>query len=166
MGKSIIPFIFENPFLNNIFIEAASCTKASKFFCFQNFTLETIKINNLKILLTDHSSLRKIENQDIKLDSIFLVNVTNQINSNFFIMIGKGKNVKSIAYVDNLAFYIKECLELKEGIFEKNYTDEPNLSVNELVSISLNKLNKNKKFNIRIPYSIGLLGGYFFDFIS
>ena len=82
MGKSIIPFIFENHYLNNIFIEAASCTKASKFFCFQNFTLETIKINNLKILLTDHSSLRKIENQDIKLDSIFLVNVTNQINSN------------------------------------------------------------------------------------
>ena len=81
-------------------------------------------------------------------------------------MIGNGKNVKSIAYVDNLALYIKECLKLKEGIFEKNYADEPNLSVNELVSISQKKLNKNKKFNLRIPYSIGLLGGYFFDFIS
>lgn len=93
-------------------------------------------------------------------------NLINQINSNFFMMIGNGKNVKSIAYVDNLAFYIKECIELKEGVFEKNYADEPNLSVNELVDISLNKLNKNKKFNIRIPYLIGLLGGYFFDLIS
>ena len=43
MGKSTIPFIFENPYLNNIFIEAASCAKASKLFYFQNFTLEKIK---------------------------------------------------------------------------------------------------------------------------
>ena len=82
MGKSTIPFIFENPHLNNIFIEASSCTKVSKLFCFQNFTLEKTKKNNLKILVTDHSSLRKIENQDIKIDSIFLLNVTNQINRN------------------------------------------------------------------------------------
>ena len=73
MGKSIIPFIFENSYLNNIFIEAASSTKASKLFCFKNFTLEKIKKDNLKILVTDNTSLIGIENKDIKLDCIFLV---------------------------------------------------------------------------------------------
>ena len=81
MGKSNIPFIFENPSLNNIFIEASSCTEASKIFCFQNFNLEKIKKSNLKILLTDNSSLIKIANQDINLDSIFLINEPNQTNS-------------------------------------------------------------------------------------
>ena len=81
MGKSNIPFIFENPSLNNIFIEASSCTTVSKIFCFQNFTLEKIKKSNLKILLTDNTSLIKIANQDINLDSVFLVNEPNQTNN-------------------------------------------------------------------------------------
>ena len=82
MGKSIIPFFFENPFLNNIFIEAASCEKASKYLRFQKYTLEQIKNNNFKILLLDNSSLIKIANQDIKLDNIFVVNETNQTSIN------------------------------------------------------------------------------------
>ena len=82
MGKSTIPFIFENPYLNNVFIEAASCAKASKLFIFQNSTLEKIIKNNFKTLVLDNSSLVKIVNQDIKLDSIFLVNEPNQASSN------------------------------------------------------------------------------------
>ena len=82
MGKSIIPFIFENPFLNNIFIEAASSKQASKYLCFQKYTFEEIKNNNFKILVLDNSSLIKIVNQDIKLDSIFVVNETNQTSIN------------------------------------------------------------------------------------
>lgn len=78
MGKSIIPFIFENTYLNNIFIEASSCTTVSKIFCFQNFNLENIKKSNLKILLTDETSLTKIANQDMNLECIFLVNEPNQ----------------------------------------------------------------------------------------
>ena len=81
MGNSNIPFIFENSSLNNIFIEASSCTTASKIFCFQNFNLEKIKNSNLKILLTDNASLIKIANQDINLDSIFLISEPNQTNS-------------------------------------------------------------------------------------
>ena len=82
MSKSTIPFIFENPYLNNIFTEAASCEKASKFFYFENFTFEKIKNNNLRILVSDNSSLIKILDQNIKLNSIFLVNDQNQINTN------------------------------------------------------------------------------------
>ena len=82
MGKSTIPFIFENPYLNNIFIEAASSKQASKYLCFQKYTLEEIKNSNFKILVLDNSSLIKIVNQDIKLDSIFMVNETNQKSTN------------------------------------------------------------------------------------
>ena len=82
MGKSTIPFIFENSYLNNIFIEAKSCTKVSKFFSFQKYTIEEMKKNNLKILVSDNSSLLKIIKQDIKPDSIFLVNDLNQESSN------------------------------------------------------------------------------------
>ena len=82
MGKSTIPFIFENPYLNNIFIEAASSKQASKYLCFQKYTLEEIKNNNFKILVLDNSSLIKIVNQDIKLDSIFVVNESNQASFN------------------------------------------------------------------------------------
>ncbi len=82
MGKSTIPFIFENSYLNNIFTEAKSCTKVSKLFCFQKHTIEEIKKNNLKILVSDNSSLLKIIKQDIKPDSIFLVNDLNQESSN------------------------------------------------------------------------------------
>ncbi len=82
MGKSTIPFIFENPYLNNIFIEAASSKQASKYLCFQKYTLEEIKNNNFKILVLDNSSLIKIVNQDIKLDSIFMINETNQKSIN------------------------------------------------------------------------------------
>ena len=83
MGKSTIPFIFEKPCLINIFTEVTGSAKASKLFCFQNFTLEKIKKNNFNILVSDNSSLIKIINQDIKLDSVFLINEPNQPSSNF-----------------------------------------------------------------------------------
>ena len=81
MGKSTILFFFENPYLNNIFIEAASCENVSKLFCFQNGNLEKIKTNSLKILVTDNDSLIKLVNKNIKPQIIFLVNERNQINN-------------------------------------------------------------------------------------
>ena len=82
MGKSTIPFIFENAYLNNMFVEAASCADVSKLFYFQNFTVEKIKKKNLIILVSDNSSLTKILNQDIRPKIIFLVNDLNQASSN------------------------------------------------------------------------------------
>ena len=82
MGKSTIPFIFENAYLNNIFVEAASCANVSKLFYFYNFAVKKIKKKNLIILVSDNSSLTKILNQDIKPKIIFLVNDLNQASSN------------------------------------------------------------------------------------
>ena len=97
MGKSIIPFIFENTYLNNIFIEAESCMTVSQTFCFQNFNLEKIKKSKLKILLTDNASLIKIVNQDINLDIIFLVNEPNETNSDLKIS-SEVININAVSY--------------------------------------------------------------------
>ena len=97
MGKSIIPFIFENPYLNNIFVEAASCLKVSKYFCFQKYTLEEIKKNNLKIFVLDNPSLMKIVNQNIKFDNIFVINEPNK----------KDINLKISSEVNNINIPLK-----------------------------------------------------------
>ena len=97
MGKSIIPFIFENPYLNNIFVEAASCLKVSKYFCFQKYTLEEIKKNNLKIFVLDNPSLTKIVNQNIKFDNIFVINEPNK----------KDINLKISSEVNNINIPLK-----------------------------------------------------------
>jgi len=81
-------------------------------------------------------------------------------------MIGDGENKKSMAYVENVAMFIKNCLvNKKKGCNTFNYVDKPDLSMKELVSIIETKMNiflpKQK-----IPYWLGLMGGYVFDFIS
>ena len=60
MSKSIIPFIFENPTLNNIFIEASISKNMSKMFNFQIMDLQKLKTKKYKIVITDDVTLKKI----------------------------------------------------------------------------------------------------------
>ena len=80
MGKSIIPFNFEDPSLNTIFKEASLCENASKFFYFQS--LETLKpnIKKYKIIITDNHVIKKILNQNFKCNKFFLIDVGNRIS--------------------------------------------------------------------------------------
>jgi nucleoside-diphosphate-sugar epimerase len=81
-------------------------------------------------------------------------------------MIGKGDNAKSMAYVRNITAFIKKCIDKKElGFHIYNYADKPDFSMNELSAIIQQKMNiKFPKY--KIPYWIGMLGGYGFDFLS
>ena len=90
-------------------------------------------------------------------------NLFKQISENKFIMIGNGKNIKSIAYVENLANFISSTLLLKNGIYVFNYADKPDLSMNELVDITKKTLGIKTRLNFKIPFFLGLLVGYFFD---
>jgi len=83
-----------------------------------------------------------------------------QIASGKFIMIGSGKNKKSMAYVRNLSQFLIYCLESIPGQHVYNYADKPDLKVNELVRITYNCLNKGNGPAIRVPYLVGVLGGY------
>ena len=81
-------------------------------------------------------------------------------------MIGKGDNRKSMAYVRNITAFIKKCIEKKEvGYHIYNYADKPDFSMNELSATIQKKMNiKIPKY--KIPYWIGILVGYGFDFLS
>lgn len=93
-------------------------------------------------------------------------NLLRQIASEKFLMIGKGENRKSMAYVGNVAAFIKFCLETKKiGLRVLNYTDQPDLTMNELVLQAEESLNR-KLPSFRLPYWLGMLGGLFFDLIS
>lgn len=93
-------------------------------------------------------------------------NLLKQISSGKFMMIGKGQNKKSMAYVGNIVALIKDRLDkVESGFHIFNYADKPDFSMTELVSVIENKMNISVPKS-KIPYWIGMLGGYGFDFLS
>lgn len=93
-------------------------------------------------------------------------NLLKQISSGRFIMIGKGVNKKSMAYVGNIVAFISNRLEASlDGYHVFNYVDKPDFSMNELTQLIEKKINI-KLIKLKIPYLFGMIGGYFFDIIS
>ncbi|WP_010182466.1 NAD-dependent epimerase/dehydratase family protein [Aquimarina agarilytica] len=93
-------------------------------------------------------------------------NLLKQIASGRFVMIGDGLNKKSMAYVGNVVAFIKKAINNNaKGYKVYNYVDNPDLTMNELVSQVHKSLNKKGK-SIKMPYSLGMLTGYAFDLIS
>ena len=93
-------------------------------------------------------------------------NLLKQISSGKFLIIGKGQNKKSMAYVGNIVSFIKNRLEKKEeGYHIFNYADKPDFNMNELVSVIENKM-RLKILKLKIPYYFGMFGGFCFDIIS
>lgn len=92
-------------------------------------------------------------------------NLIKQIVNDRFIMVGSGNNKKSLAYIENLAEFLIETLKLPQGKHIFNYADKPDMTMNELIDTIYSELGK-KKPKINLPYSIGILGGLFFDLIS
>ncbi len=80
-------------------------------------------------------------------------------------MIGAGNNQKSMAYVENVAAFIHFATTFTTGKHVFNYIDKPDFTMNELTTIICGALDKPKS-NIRVPYPIGILGGYCFDILS
>jgi nucleoside-diphosphate-sugar epimerase len=90
----------------------------------------------------------------------------SQIASGKFIMVGKGKNKKSMGYVLNLSSFLIKVLELGPGQHIYNYADKPDLTVQELVSIANKALGKTPAIQWKMPYPLGLAAGYFFDLLA
>ena len=92
-------------------------------------------------------------------------NLINQIKNKKFLMIGKGQNMKSLAYIDNFTNFIVELLNISSGKFIYNYSDKPDLKINDLINQIYKSLNmKRTKFHLN--QKIGLLGGFFIDLLS
>lgn len=93
-------------------------------------------------------------------------NLLKQIASGKFLMVGKGINYKSMAYVGNIAAFIKFHLKnVKPGYQVFNYIDKPDSNMNELVAQVEKSLNK-KIPSTHFPYWLGILGGFGFDVLS
>jgi len=93
-------------------------------------------------------------------------NLLAQIASGKFMMIGKGENQKSMSYVQNVVDFIRFLIvEKKEGYNVYNYVDKPDFNTNDLVYHTGEILNK-KIPSVKIPYWLGMLGGYGFDVLA
>lgn len=94
-----------------------------------------------------------------------LFTLIDQVRRRRFLMVGSGSNIKSMAYVENLAAFIEMCIENLSGVQTYNYVDKPDLTMNELVSYLYERVYVDKK-PIRIPYLLGLFGGAVFDALA
>lgn len=79
-----------------------------------------------------------------------------------FFMIGDGANKKSMAYVGNVAAFLKHCLTEKPGLEIYNYADKPDFTMRALTDAIYKKLGR-KKPPVSLPYPVGLAAGYMFD---
>ena len=93
-------------------------------------------------------------------------NLLKQIADNRFLMIGNGKNIKSVAYVKNVVAFIYHCINFKTGIHVYNYIDKPDITVNKLVRTTRKSLFNKENVGIKLPVFFGYLAGYIFDFIA
>ncbi len=93
-------------------------------------------------------------------------NLLKQIASRRFIMFGNGKNKKSMAYVENVAAFIEYSLSFKPGLHIYNYVDKPDYDMNTLVSETQRILFGKNNVGIRLPAFLGIVIGYFADFVA
>ncbi len=93
-------------------------------------------------------------------------NLLCQISGGKFLMVGKGDNKKSMAYVGNIVAFIRFLIEHKiTGYDAYNYIDKPDFSMNELVGHVSTVLDKHIPMT-HFPYWLGMLGGYAFDLLA
>lgn len=93
-------------------------------------------------------------------------NLLKQISSGHFLMVGRGKNKKSMAYVGNIVAFVKFMIDnVKEGYNVFNYIDKPDNDMNKLVYHVGQVLNKHIP-TTHFPYWLGMMGGYCFDLLA
>lgn len=93
-------------------------------------------------------------------------NLCKQIAAHRFLMVGDGKNIKSMAYVKNVAAFLSFAVKFQAGIHVYNYIDKPDLNMNELIFLIRKQLFNRSGVGVRMPTILGLAIGLFFDAIS
>jgi nucleoside-diphosphate-sugar epimerase len=93
-------------------------------------------------------------------------NLLRQIASGRFVMVGRGENRKSMAYVENIAAFIEYSLLFKPGVHIYNYIDKPDFTMNRLVGIVKRILGQPGKIGFRLPYVVGYSIGKVFDLVA
>src|SRR5690606_24845982 len=79
-------------------------------------------------------------------------NLLKLIASGKFAMVGNGKNVKSMADVENIAAFLEYSINFGPGVHPYNYVDKPDFNMNQLLKRVNKALGKKESIGIRIPY--------------
>lgn len=90
-------------------------------------------------------------------------NLIRQISSGRFIMIGHGKNQKSMAYVQNVAAFLLTCVTTKTSHGIYNYVDTPDFDMNSLVKNVRKTMLGKDGVGPRLPKWAGLFVGWVAD---
>lgn len=93
-------------------------------------------------------------------------NLLNQIALGKFLMVGKGENKKSMAYIGNVIAFLETCIVTDQKFGVYNYVDTPDLTMNELVSQVRYTLKGKDGVGLRLPYWLGIILGYTADLFS
>lgn len=93
-------------------------------------------------------------------------NLFNQIASGKFLMIGRGENRKSMAYIGNVVAFLESCIDTNQKYGLYNYVDTPDLTMNELVSQVRAKIKGKNGVGLRLPYWLGMMLGYIADMVA
>lgn len=93
-------------------------------------------------------------------------NLLHHIASGRFIMIGDGKNIKSMAYVENVAAFLEFSIKFTNGLHIYNYVDKPDFDMNTLVREVSKALGKSVNISFRVPYAVGYGIGKLFDLLA
>lgn len=90
-------------------------------------------------------------------------NLLRQMASGRFLMVGNGKNVKSMAFVENVAGFLAAASQRGPGEHLFNYVDKPDFSMEELILLVRRCLGRSARIGMRLPYGVGYAGGVMAD---
>lgn len=82
------------------------------------------------------------------------------------IVIGDGRNRKSIACVENVADFLVHALGFGPGVHIYNYADKPDPDMNQLVILARQALGNGRGKPTHVPYALGLGAGLGCDLLA
>lgn len=95
-----------------------------------------------------------------------MYNLIDKICRKKFVFVGSGSNIKSVAYVENLAAATLFCLSnLKNGVAIYNYVDEPQMTTRQMVE-RIAEYAGVAVPRLTIPLSVAMAGTYVFDILG
>lgn len=93
-------------------------------------------------------------------------NLLHLLASPYFMMIGKGRNKKSMAYVGNIVEFVSHLLDnVTEGYQVFNYADSPDLTMRQLVDFAAEALGRTSRL-LTIPRWLAVAGGHVLDTVA
>jgi len=79
------------------------------------------------------------------------------------LVLGDGRNRKSMAYVENVADFLAHALRFGPGVHLYNYVDKPDMDMNELVTLAGQALGQGRAGPRHVPYPLALGAGLVLD---